>query len=175
MRGPTSLSAPVEWRGTLPTAARSSLFPMVFTPATLCFVLRRTVCSRSWTTPPSSLSKSTSRPSPQIRMERSGAGAGAGDSGATRAGQAMDPAPRRTLGSGHQKPVDWHFDQDNQRTTGHGSVCRLIPRWMSLVIGNRCSRTWNSVAREAGILLLLPLCGLDGTLCSDGLGCARCG
>ena len=29
---------------------------MVFKTATLCFVLRRTVCSRSWTTPPSSLS-----------------------------------------------------------------------------------------------------------------------
>lgn len=49
------------------------------------------------------------------------------------------------------------------------------PRWMSLVIGIRCSLTWNSVAREAGILLLLPLCGLDRTLCSDWLGCARFG
>lgn len=47
--------------------------------------------------------------------------------GATRARQAVDPARHRALGSGHQKLVDWHFDQDDQRTTGQRSVRRLIP------------------------------------------------
>ena len=70
----------------------------------------------------------------------------------------------RTLGSGHQKLVDWH--SRSGRLADDRSTLRLStnPRWMSLVIGNRCSLTWNSVAREAGILLLLPPCGLNRTL-----------